>query len=681
QLDELRRRRKTVAGKLDAQEKRLSKMGSENKSLSLATEQLTSLQNELRQLDSSILVDMARLSDHKRTASHSIMVTKFGGLLELGEKFTIIGELGKLLSNEIPQEQTQPGHGRAPYFGREAASNLVAEAARCVSEVAFNPNAGSGQKPRPQRLSVQRPAGYPEGTGEGPLTPMRSSVEGAESSSRFTDKPSTSYLPHHQGSSSLSAAGRGTMPPNREYGAPLDEFGRPLDGLPPQANTMPPLRNSGGSPPIQQVPLSAIQQSMRHPDSAMPPPGQSGFRPPPQDGRSGFRAPGPPPALTGPPQQRGQAPYNQPGMPQYPPKQGGATVERGLTLSLPIRSPAPPELDENGSPISPSKQSNARPSGSRRQGTVGENVVLADEANLKRTSTLPPKVGIGLGDFPEWSLGLGELGLGDSPIKELPEPKEEGANAAAAPSPNPAVQERQDIPVPPAKEETVSSDGKSLAPLSAIPRGMQSETNSAAQTPITETPTSYSKTQTPTAGTPTTTANPDNIVIHHIIDNPSTRTGSSGRFAQFPDKRKQTTQQGSGGESLLPPHPKYTAHPGMDRTPSPGLGNQDLKSLQETINKEKEILDIAGIGIAKHVLTRAQRLSRDLAVGSEALKQWGAGEGEDLSDLWHSAMLLTNHLSTALNTFADHQLSIRAQLKDVRTKEEQLDELRRRRKT
>ena len=43
-------------------------------------------------------------------------------------------------------------------------------------------------------------------------------------------------------------------------------------------------------------------------------------------------------------------------------------------------------------------------------------------------------------------------------------------------------------------------------------------------------------------------------------------------------------------------------------------------------------------------------------------------------------MILTTHLTSALNTFADHELQIRSQLKEIRTKEEQLDELRRRRK-
>lgn len=58
---------------------------------------------------------------------------KFGGLEELGEKMCIIGELGKLLLEEIPLEETPPGYGRAPYNGYEKTVNAVNEAARCVS--------------------------------------------------------------------------------------------------------------------------------------------------------------------------------------------------------------------------------------------------------------------------------------------------------------------------------------------------------------------------------------------------------------------------------------------------------------------------------------------------------------------------------------------------------------------
>lgn len=59
----------------------------------------------------------ARLSDHKRVATKSALSLKFGGLLELAEKATIVGELGKLLIEEVPLETTPPGYGRGPYQG------------------------------------------------------------------------------------------------------------------------------------------------------------------------------------------------------------------------------------------------------------------------------------------------------------------------------------------------------------------------------------------------------------------------------------------------------------------------------------------------------------------------------------------------------------------------------------
>ena len=59
--------------------------------------------------------------------------SKFGGLEELGEKMCIIGELGKLLLEEVPLEETPPGYGRAPYLGYDKTENAVNEATKCVS--------------------------------------------------------------------------------------------------------------------------------------------------------------------------------------------------------------------------------------------------------------------------------------------------------------------------------------------------------------------------------------------------------------------------------------------------------------------------------------------------------------------------------------------------------------------
>ena len=44
----------------------------------------------------------------------------------------IIGELGKLLLEEIPLEETPPGYSRAPYNGYDKTENAVNEATKCV---------------------------------------------------------------------------------------------------------------------------------------------------------------------------------------------------------------------------------------------------------------------------------------------------------------------------------------------------------------------------------------------------------------------------------------------------------------------------------------------------------------------------------------------------------------------
>lgn len=42
---------------------------------------------------------------------------QLGALLELSEKTVIIGEIGKLIVDELPTERTPPGGMRAPYRG------------------------------------------------------------------------------------------------------------------------------------------------------------------------------------------------------------------------------------------------------------------------------------------------------------------------------------------------------------------------------------------------------------------------------------------------------------------------------------------------------------------------------------------------------------------------------------
>jgi predicted RNase H-like nuclease (RuvC/YqgF family) len=98
-LDELKRRRKTVVGKADSAERKLSKMSNEHKNAQMQTEALNKLQDEIRQLGSEIMIEEASLSDFKRTTARIALGVKFGGLQECCEKGTICAEYGKLVAS------------------------------------------------------------------------------------------------------------------------------------------------------------------------------------------------------------------------------------------------------------------------------------------------------------------------------------------------------------------------------------------------------------------------------------------------------------------------------------------------------------------------------------------------------------------------------------------------------
>ncbi|KAG8942597.1 hypothetical protein FRC04_003584 [Tulasnella sp. 424] len=142
-LDELKRRRKQVGTKAESAEKKLSKMSAEHKHLQMQQDLLRQLREEMQQLDSTILVEEARLGDYKRQTTKDWMALKFGGLSELAEKVMIVGNTGKQLIEEIPLDQTQPGFGRVPYVSHTQTTNLVTSACQRVGEVTFQPTTGN----------------------------------------------------------------------------------------------------------------------------------------------------------------------------------------------------------------------------------------------------------------------------------------------------------------------------------------------------------------------------------------------------------------------------------------------------------------------------------------------------------------------------------------------------------
>jgi hypothetical protein len=86
QLDVTKRHRRSVVSKAEATEKKLSKMGQENKNLAVTIDTLTRLREEIRALDTEILTEEARLGDYKRTVAKDCMGLKLGGLVECSEK-------------------------------------------------------------------------------------------------------------------------------------------------------------------------------------------------------------------------------------------------------------------------------------------------------------------------------------------------------------------------------------------------------------------------------------------------------------------------------------------------------------------------------------------------------------------------------------------------------------------
>ena len=84
-LDQLRHRRKGVATKADAAERKLTKMDAGHNRAAQSS-LLEGLRNSIRELDSEIMTGEAKLGDLKRTLAQVWMTLKFGGLEECCRK-------------------------------------------------------------------------------------------------------------------------------------------------------------------------------------------------------------------------------------------------------------------------------------------------------------------------------------------------------------------------------------------------------------------------------------------------------------------------------------------------------------------------------------------------------------------------------------------------------------------
>jgi len=99
-LDQLRHRRKGVASKADAAERKLSKMDAGHKDRAAQSSSLEDLRNLIRELDSEIMTGEAKLGDSKRTATKIWMTIKFGGLQECCRKGIVSPPLHMLFTSD-----------------------------------------------------------------------------------------------------------------------------------------------------------------------------------------------------------------------------------------------------------------------------------------------------------------------------------------------------------------------------------------------------------------------------------------------------------------------------------------------------------------------------------------------------------------------------------------------------
>ncbi|KAJ1570442.1 hypothetical protein NDA11_000758 [Ustilago hordei] len=147
-LSQLKGRKRSLGSDIDKVEKKLAKMGPENKELMKVTAQLKEMRAEMETLHIEVINEEAAIADFKRRTVKEALGIKSGALLEMAEKLTIVAEISKLMLEEIPLQPTQPGMPRAEYYGFAKTESLLQEATRCIADVGFSPTGPSSGIPR-----------------------------------------------------------------------------------------------------------------------------------------------------------------------------------------------------------------------------------------------------------------------------------------------------------------------------------------------------------------------------------------------------------------------------------------------------------------------------------------------------------------------------------------------------
>lgn len=121
---EMKARKRNLASKIEGVERKLARMGPENKDLAKVTSNLREMRSDMEVLRNEMVHEEAALGDFKRRTVVEALNLKSGGLMELGEKCIVIAETCRLLSEEVPVVATVPGQGRQPYRSTFVSTDL-----------------------------------------------------------------------------------------------------------------------------------------------------------------------------------------------------------------------------------------------------------------------------------------------------------------------------------------------------------------------------------------------------------------------------------------------------------------------------------------------------------------------------------------------------------------------------
>lgn len=125
QLIDLKAKFRNLTARIESVEKKLAKMGPENKELPKTTQLLSDLRTESSAMQLQLAQDSASLEDFKRSAMHSALGNKAAALMQLANHTAIMAQFAAGMLDELQTDPCPAGSDRPDYKGSRRTENLL----------------------------------------------------------------------------------------------------------------------------------------------------------------------------------------------------------------------------------------------------------------------------------------------------------------------------------------------------------------------------------------------------------------------------------------------------------------------------------------------------------------------------------------------------------------------------